>query len=173
MNCTEKNNAPQKSAEKVFQMRTDQPVIMEPTGGLKTIVSGADAALSAALGRGAYIIRATVQNNTGSPAFVENREYLIPVSGEQKRIFFHKVDISAPVEIEGEMVSQMVAVVTVIDNPLPLLPIVWAASIIGSLTAGWFFVDKVERFTTSAAGQVLTFAAVGIAALVAYRAFVK
>lgn len=136
----------------------DRVTIPEPKGAVATIATGIDKSSRMNLSRGSYIIRGYVENMEVA-SLIENEMRAIPVDGEFKRVFFHKIDVQPPEMKNGKIGSKFTQVITVIDNPIPLVPVVWAAAAVSSLTAGWFFVDKVETFTESSTGKFLSVAA--------------
>jgi len=109
------------------------------------------------LKRGSHKIRGFFPN-IQTAALYENKQIALPLDGEYKRVFVHKLDVQPPEYSEeyGEMISRFTADITILDNPLPLIPIFWGIAGIGSFTAGWFFVDKVETFTSTGTGKVVT-----------------
>lgn len=109
------------------------------------------------LKRGSHKIRGYLPN-IKTAALYENKQIALPIDGEFKRIFVHKLDVQPPEmnEEAGEMVSRFTADITILDNPLPLVPIFWGLAGIGTFGSGWFFVDKVESFTETGTGKVIT-----------------
>jgi hypothetical protein len=132
--------------------------VPEPQGQQVTIAQDLTQAAKMQLMRGSYKISGFMEN-VGDSHLIEDEVRAIPVGDEYKRVYFHKVDVQ-PSEIRGEREgSRFTQVVTVLDNPLPLAPLVWAGSAVATLGSGWFFVDKVESFTETGTGQFLTIAA--------------
>lgn len=160
------------SAALVASASPDSVVISDPipnpTGSLRTIISGdaksaAAAAVEAEVTRGAYIVRFKVDNPTGTRPLIQNKMDYVTFGGERKRVFFHKIDIGAPVSDESGTWSEGTAIFTVLDNPLPLLPIVWGGVVLAGMAGSWLFVDKLEKFTNTAGGQLFTIAAAALA----------
>lgn len=116
-------------------------------------------AIKTALQRGQHKVSAVISYEGNAQTF-DNVLKKIDVDGEFKRVYFHKVDIR-PVDSQKAMLT---TVFHVLDNPLPLVPIVWGASIVAGATAGYFFVDKVESFSSTIGGKI----SIVIAGIVAY-----
>lgn len=119
------------------------------------------------LERGQYRITARVPWH--SDVAIHDRELPVGIAadGEFKRIYAYKlsavpIDETAP---GGEPLAQITIVAHVVDNPIPIAPIIWgvvyrAAPWIAGSIGGWFVIDKVERFSTqSLTGALLTSAA--------------
>lgn len=162
MSCDNKKGSGNAAAEFSQGNQIELAKIQEPTGFTSVILDNPYAASEALLRRGGYVIRGVMEAGSASGTFIQNRLITVPIDGEQKRVFLHKIDISEPEMIQGRKSSRLTLVVTVIDNPVPVVPIVYGVSAIGTLVAGWFFVDKVEQFTETGTGQVLS---IGAAAL--------
>lgn len=124
----------------------------------RTLSSDHSEAIKLALQRGQHKVRAIVPYGGGAKS-IEGVSKKINIEDEFKRIYFHKIDLKPIEESEGKAVLTLVF--HVIDNPIPLVPIIWAGSIVASLGAGVFFVDKVESFTNSFGGWL----SIGLAGL--------
>jgi len=109
------------------------------------------------LTRGSYVIRASMDEQIDSPVIITNKQKAAWVQDELKRIHFHKVSI-----VPTRTGSDMVITAEVIDNPIPLVPIIWGgAALTSTFLAGGFFVHKVESFTEGPSGLLL-WATVGL-----------
>jgi hypothetical protein len=149
----------------------DVAVMPEPTGDLQTLAIGSDASSVVLLKRGSYRIQGEMENYDLAKLEI-NKSIAIPVDGEFKRIFIHKLDVQKPTKgADGSQKSRFTAVITVIDNPVPIIPIIYGVSIIGSLTAGWFFVDKVQKFGDTFTGRTITFLTVVVLLFGVYKFF--
>jgi hypothetical protein len=99
------------------------------------------------LTRGTYKIVSTIPYE-GKGKIVRGVTKSIPQNNEFKRIRFDKIDIVPTDElINGQPAGKMTIVAEVIDNPIWLPALVYGGLAIGSLTAGYFFIDKVEEFS--------------------------
>lgn len=138
-----------------------ETVTPPPRGNtLITIEEEHEAAETMGLKRGTYKVFSEIEFKGQRPVFVQNQEKAIPVDGELKRVFFHKVEIKniRPLD-EFRNKADLITEFTIIDNIIPLAPVIWGASIIGSGVAGYFFVDKVQEFTETTTGSFITVAA--------------
>lgn len=141
--------------------------ISEPAGLTYTILEDPYKISDAMLKRGAYIVRGFMDPKNSDGSFQQNEIITVPIDGERKRVYIHKVDISAAEWIGEKKLSKFTIVITVIDNPVPIVPIVYGVSAMGTLVAGWFFVDKVEEFTETSTGSIITLGAAAALTLIA------
>ena len=135
-------------------------------GTSRTLSASHDEAVKLALTRGQHKIKALIPYEKNNAVSIDNVLKKLDIEGEFKRVFFHKIDIRP---IEGEDKAVLTATFHVLDNPIPVIPIVWGASIVASATAGVFFIDKVESFSNSFGGIV----SIGIALVVGYFTIFK
>lgn len=163
INCREKRK--EQGAELPFFMQDDRPGwragrIPENVSDPVTISEDPETNKNILLSRGQYRARGRFQVS-GRPdpekMLQSNIELPIQYQGEYKRVVLHKIDIQ-PARHDpalGENFSDYTIVFTVVDNPLPLVPIVWGVAGVATLTSGYFFVDKVESFTETGTGSLL------------------
>lgn len=141
----------------------------ESTEETRTLAEG-EAANELSLRRGQYRVTFTVPAAT-DPATVEGRTERVRVGDEYKRVHFYKVDVTPTGETTkgGQPLARVVAVLHVIDNPLPLVPIAWgAAALVGVGGGGWLLFDSAEKFVSSSQWPILTGAAAVLSVLVGY-----
>lgn len=123
------------------------------------------------LKRGQYRIQGRInvkQVPDPEKMLMRNVEVPLLIDNEYKRVAFHKIDIQPPKEVDGEMMASYTMVFTVVDNPIPLAPIIWGAASTISLVSGYFFVDKVESFTKTGTGSLVLIGLSAAALLLAW-----
>lgn len=158
-------DAGQAQADQVLQMLKQNQLPTEQISDTELLASSHQQAKQLNLKRGQYRITGWVAANEyqSYEQFKRDLTKLIPQGAEKKRVHFHKIDVGERQEIKKDgddyLAHPYTLVFTVVDNPIPVVPIIWGASIIGSATAGWFFVDKVEAFTETSSGKLITVAA--------------
>jgi len=169
------NNSPQPAEAAANRMDITQQLKQnalpsEQITNTKILARGNKQAKQLNLKRGQYRVKGWVAANEykSYSQFKRDVMKLIPQGNEKKRVFFRKIDVGNRQEIKKDgqdyQAHPFTLVFTVIDNPIPLEPVIWGASIIGSATAGWFFVDKVETFTETGTGSFISIIA-GLATL--------
>ena len=167
------NNAPAAAESRISgNVNTEVNVVSAPVLPKNTVVKFQNLTLEQAksqdLSRGSYKINAVIEY-TGSPVFITNEEKGLNVGEEIKRVFYHKIEIKNIRTEGGRRVADLITKFTVVDNPLPLVPIIWGASIVASGTAGWFFLDKAQEFTETTGGKLITVLAAGLSAFVIFK----
>lgn len=118
----------------------------------RTIATGHDESEGLQLARGQYRVQYTIPYD-GEPQRIRNTTKALDTGDEYKRVHFYKMDVhplDEPDPETGEPVARVTAVFHVLDNVIPLAPLVWAgsAAIIGG--TGWLFLDKVETVSERA-----------------------
>lgn len=148
----------------------DPTVPDEATGQVETVAEGEDAA-TLTLTRGQY--RTTFQVPVGvSPRGITGRTVRVEIGGEMKRIHFYKVDANPTGEQtkEGDDLTRVTAVFHVLDNPVPLAPVAWAAAgLVGVGGGSWLLFDSAEQFVTNTQWPILTGAAAILSIMVAAK----
>lgn len=127
-----------------------------------------DAAEGTALVRGMYRIQWTATLAAGAEARAESirgAEITVPAGGEFKRVQVDKLD-AVPTG-DGRVIYT--AVVSVLDNPLPLVPIVWGLTALAGGVVSWLTLDKLQQFTESLPGSILTISAAALALWFAFK----
>jgi hypothetical protein len=149
------------SVNAAFDISIGGTPLPEPGGIIDAVYSGAEAATLGTLVKGSYKLTGRIANAARVPVLITNKTITVPAdSGRQlKRVYIHKLSIERAQVIDGAPGSGFEAIVTVLDNPLPVAAIVYGLSAVATLTAGWFFVDKVDRFTNTTSGSIITIAA--------------
>lgn len=111
----------------------------------------------------------------GSPVHVRELAKAIPIDEEFKRVYFYKISfLPIDEEFEGQPLARLTAVFHVVDNPLPLVPIAWAAVAAIASGGSWLLIDKVEEFSTeSLTGAFLTTAGAIAGLLILWKTFEK
>jgi len=159
MSCKDKNNEQ----------------IVAPTGlpfsstleNVRTILSNPDAETvdNTAVQKGVYKISATVPFRGDTKLFETSQSRLVEQAGENKRIFFEKVEIT-PL---GDGTGQLTAVVHVVDNPIWIPALVYGGLGILGLTGSWFVLDKVEKLTSESLLPIISIALVGLSIITTLR----
>lgn len=119
--------------------------------------------------KGVYRINAYVETDNEEPVAVDDFTQNINYLGDVKRVRYKRVTISAPKMIDGKKLSQLNAVVSIDENPLPIGIILWGAIGATGLGAGGYFINSVNRFTESSFNQVVAVAGVALTAYFALR----
>lgn len=126
------------------------------------------------LRRGQYRITGKMAMKPGfKPVFLQNITRAIRAGdNEAKRVHFYKIEFLPTGEIiDGAQVARFTVVAHIIDNPVWLVPLLWGAAGIGTALGGWMLVDKVESFTETGTGKVLSIAAAMVTILLGIRFF--
>jgi len=134
----------------------------EIVGQLKTIASTPEEVAKLGLVRKQYRVIVYFPDTTGNAKeqHFKNVEKTLPIDNENKRVLFYKIDI-VPTDHKDKNGNKLIKVTSVfllLDNQILILPIVWGLSAIGSLTAGYFFVDKVQEYQKTTGGEITTLA---------------
>lgn len=151
MNCASKLNSEQQAKANGIGF-LDTEIANPPAeifSNTRILSESNDEAIKLALPRGQHKIKALISYSGEAKTF-DNVEKKIDIQGEFKRIYFHKIDVR-PVAEDKAMLT---LVFHILDNPIPIVPIVWAGSIVASAVAGYFFIDKVETFTNTIGGKI-------------------
>lgn len=136
----------------------------EVTEGIRTITTDNERAKVLKLRRGQYRVEARVELEPGAEDFsVYDREIplAIPLEDEYKFVYVYRISLK-PIEgetHEGRPVGKLVVVFHVIDNFVWLPAALYAATAGISVIGGWFLIDKVETFSKSGTGAIVTMAA--------------
>lgn len=131
-------------------------------------------AQKAGLSKGEYSINGTINNETGESLKADNLIVPVVVNGKTYPVKVATFDVSPPYETkDGLVVSDYKADVIVdevpINSAVPVAPIVWGVSAAVGLGAAYMFIDRLDKFTSKASGQILTLAGV-VAAVYAIKA---
>lgn len=121
------------------------------------------------LKRGVYELEGYFENENGTAQTIKNEEIEVPYQGEKKRVFIDKMQVFKPETVDGKQLSKWKAIIEIKDNPLPIPFIVYSLGTVASLGTGFFFVDKLQKFTTSGIGAILS----GLVAIFAIWKFLK
>lgn len=121
------------------------------------------------LKRGVYELEGYFENENGTAQTIKNEEITVPFEGEEKRVFVDKMQVFKPETVDGKKLSKFKAIIEIKDNPLPIPFIVYSLGTVASLGTGFFFVDKLQKFTTTGIGAILS----GIVAIFAIWKFLK
>ena len=113
------------------------------------------------LQRGQYKVTATVPLRDASgdaETYVRDQMRAIPTQGEHKRVYVYRLSLvpTWQTTADGTALGRLTAVFHVVDNPLPLVPIIWGFNIVAGSVGSWFVVDKLEGFTSSTGGSIVT-----------------
>lgn len=118
---------------------------------------------------GVYEIRAFVKAGNKKPVSRDDFTREFQVDDENKKVRFKRVSISAPKNIDGQQLSELKAIVSIDQNPIPIALLIWGAVGATGLTAGGYFVNSVNRFTESSFNQILTILGIGLTAYFALK----
>ncbi len=133
---------------------------------LKTLLASPESARAAQLTRGLYRVEADLVNYQGGEHYEEGREDRVLVDGEYKRVTYEKISVVPT----GEGRARVVVIVAVHDNPIWLAPLLWGAVVGVGAVGGYFLVDKVQEFTESPTGIIITVAASVLTIALAWKA---
>ena len=126
--------------------------VLPVSGVLETLAEGEEAeGENIALLAGQYRITGYV-DEVLERGQVTNVQKSVLWDGEYKRVHYHKVDIIPEPDNNR---TRITSVIEILDNPLPLVPIIWGLSAVATGVAGYFFVDKVQEFTTTGLNPLL------------------
>lgn len=151
------------------QQQRGSSVPAEDTGELLTVTEDPEKAQRLVLPRGQYRL-SWRQPYDGPAQHLKDLTRAIEVDREFKRVHIYKLDLVPTDQLhQGEKLAQVTAVVRVLDNPLPIVPVVWGLTIVGSALSGWFVLDKVEKVSGTAGGSALFIAAAVIGLLTFIR----
>lgn len=132
----------------------------EVTDGRRLVSDDPETAAELRLERGQYRVTALVPYDAEQSIHVREVMKALELDGEFKRVYFYKVNlVPTGEEHEGQPLGRLTAVFHVIDNPIWLVPALYAATAAVSVVGGWFLVDKVETFSKTGIGTILTAAA--------------
>jgi hypothetical protein len=123
---------------------------------------------------GFYEIHGRIEGSEAGQIRDENFIVDVPVDGIEYPVKVLEFETSENYEYDGFQGVDYKAVIDVNETPVnsavPVVPIIWGASAIGSLVAGSVFVDRVDKFVTSGAGFVVSLASL---AILGYSVFYK
>jgi len=141
---------------------SDELIPVEENGDPTVLGSDPNKLKKRAVSRGQFRVSFRVAaEGDFDPARLRDETKEIPVDNEFKRVHIYKADLVPTGETTGEGLKlyQVTAVVRVLDNPLPLVPLAWA--LVAAIGAGgsWVVIDKLESFTQTSIGSLLTIAA--------------
>jgi len=176
--CNDRNNSGNagavQSAEMVNEINLSEKI--EAPNTVPYPIAFGKSAARLNLTKGSYQIKGEIEANNAEPITIFDRELIVTGSdGTPKRIYIHRLHI-APAEIvindeeRGEISGAKFNMsFTVIDNPIPIAGIVYGLGAIGTLVSGYFFVDRVDKFTSSTTGGLITLALAGVSAYIAFK----
>lgn len=117
-------------------------------------------AQNAGIKKGSYRITGRIENQSNKQVKIEDKEIDVQQNGKTYKVKLSKFDVGVPYDSEEGRVSDFEADVkldqTPINSAVPVAPIIWGASTVAGLGAGYFFVDRLDKFASSATGTLLT-----------------
>lgn len=133
----------------------------ESTGQTSTVSTDPKELRNTSLRRGQYRIVFTVAAE-GEAQRLEGKTKAIDTGDEYKRVHFYKVDAQPLDQTDGQgrPLTRITAVVHVLDNPLPLVPIAWgAAALVGVGGGSYLLFSSAESFVEESGSDVVFIAA--------------
>lgn len=102
---------------------------------------------------------------------IEDQVIRVAEDNEYKRMYVHKLNMIPTGEQDdnGNYIYNVTAVFTMIDNPVWLVPALWALTAVGGTVGSWFLVDKIEEFSSTTGGSLVTIGLTVIGLILTYK----
>lgn len=101
--------------------------------------------------------------------FLQNLEAKVLTEKGEKRIYIYSISQRAVKPVNGEETLEITAVFSVLDNPIWIVPALYALTAAIGTIGGWFLIDKVESFSGTTVGAILTFLVVALTGFVLFK----
>jgi len=104
---------------------------------------------------GFYQGKGIVENPEKKTVFLTDEIITVDTESGKKRIKIDLFEVRLPKDGKSEFELKF----QVIDNFIPVVPIFWAVAGVSGLTAGGFFFNELNKFTSSSAGTIVSIVA--------------
>lgn len=101
--------------------------------------------------------------------FLRNVEAEALTPEGKKRIYVYSISQRPVDPVHGEETLEITAVFTVLDNPIWIVPALYALTAAIGTIGGWFLIDKVESFSGTTVGAVLTLLVIALTGFVLFK----
>lgn len=136
------------------------------------IALGAGTSNDYRLKRGQFRVTFRVQRTEETEVLIERvRNQMLYVNTEDgpKRLHAYYITAGEGQPADGEETVAITATFVLLDNPIWLVPALWAVTSAVGVIGGWFLIDKVETFSSTGIGAIITVAAAAMTAFVLYK----
>lgn len=89
--------------------------------------------------------------------------------GERKRIYIYSITQQRADPVNGEDALVITATFNVLDNPIWIVPALWAMTAVIGTVGSWFLIDKVESFSDTTVGTVVIFTVAALTGFLLYK----
>lgn len=86
-----------------------------------------------------------------------------------KRIYVYSISQEPTDPVDGEEALLITATFAVLDNPVWIVPALYALTAAIGTVGGWFLIDKVESFSGTTAGSIVVVTAAALTAFLLYK----